>query len=123
MGLSGRHLGRMERPFGFLPPPWHRPLRRRVPGTAEAFLALAILLMAAGCSAVDREAAAFPEMPHNPVYYRLDGRPVGSEEGMAALQAAASACRDQATGGGGSRSLGSPAFDACMRAQGYGRTR
>lgn len=94
---------------------------RLTPGAAPA-IAIAIALLAAGCSAVDREAAAFPVMPHNPVYYRLDGKPVGSEQGMAALQEAAANCRDQKNAAGGGMVLGSPAFDACMRAQGYGRS-
>jgi hypothetical protein len=38
---------------------------------------MALSLPAAGCSAVEREAATFPQMPHNPVDYRLDGKPVG----------------------------------------------
>jgi hypothetical protein len=97
-------------------------LRPWLPAGAAPGFALAIALLAAGCSAVDREAAAFPVMPHNPVYYRLDGKPVGSEQGMAALQEAAGTCRDQKTTGGASPILGSPAFDACMRAQGYGRS-
>jgi hypothetical protein len=80
--------------------------------------ALAFALLAAGCSAVDREAAAFPEMPHNPVYYRLDGRQLPAGQFMEALQAAASACRQQTPAG---TILGSAPFDSCMRAQGYGR--
>jgi hypothetical protein len=96
-------------------------LRRLPLAGAGLALALVIALMAAGCSAVDREAAAFPVMPHNPVYYRLDGKPVGSEQGMAALQEAAGTCRNQKTASGASPVLGSPAFDACMRAKGYRR--
>ena len=101
-------------------------LRPRLPARAALavapVIAMTIALLAAGCSAVDREAAAFPVMPHNPVYYRLDGKPVGSEQGMAALQEAAANCRDQKNPAGGAMVLGSPAFDACMRAQGYGRS-
>jgi hypothetical protein len=87
-------------------------------GKARLLAALAFALLAAGCSAVDREAAAFPEMPHNPVYYRLDGRQLPARQAMEALQAAASTCRQQTPAG---TILGSPPFDACMHAQGYGR--
>ena len=96
-------------------------LRRLPLAGAGLALALVIALMAAGCSAVDREAAAFPVMPHNLVYYRLDRTPVGSEQGMAALEEAAGTCRNQKTASGASPVLGSPAFDACMRAKGYRR--
>jgi hypothetical protein len=86
--------------------------------------AIAFALMAAGCSAVDREAAAFPNMPHNPVYYRLDGKQLPTQESIASLQAAASACRNQTPAGASEASaLGSAAFDSCMRSQGYGRAR
>jgi hypothetical protein len=90
----------------------------RTIGKAIPALALAVILTAYGCSAVDREAAAFPEMPHNPVYYRLDGRQLAADQTMEALQSAASTCRNQGPAGA---NLGSPAFDACMRAEGYGR--
>jgi len=86
--------------------------------------ALAFALMAAGCSAVDREAAAFPNMPHNPVYYRLDGRQLPPQQAIASLQAAASTCRDQIPAGASEAPpLGSAAFDSCMRSQGYARAR
>jgi hypothetical protein len=95
------------------------PARAVRPGDAAIrhWAALALALMAAGCSAVDREAAAFPNMPHNPVYYRLDGKQLPPREAIASLQAAASACRNQAP------ALGSEAFDSCMRSQGYARAR
>ena len=90
---------------------------------AGSWAALAVALMAAGCSAVDREAAAFPNMPHNPVYHRLDGRELPTSEAIAALQDAASACRSKlSTAAGGAPTLGTPAFDSCMRAHGYART-
>ena len=85
---------------------------------ARRLAALAFALLAAGCSAVEREAAAFPEMPHNPVYYRLDGRQLPTRQAMEALQAAASTCREQTPAG---TILGSAAFDSCMHTQGYGR--
>ena len=89
-----------------------------------SWTALAFALIAAGCSAVDREVAAFPEMPHNPVYYRLDGRQLPTQQAMAALQEAASLCRNRVSPGAtGAPSLGTPAFDSCMRAEGYGRAR
>jgi hypothetical protein len=90
----------------------------------ESWAAIAFALMAAGCSAVDREAAAFPNMPHNPVYYRLDGRQLPTQQAIAALQAAASACRNQMpVGAGEPSSLGSVEFDSCMHSQGYARAR
>ena len=87
-------------------------------GPARLLAALAFALLAAGCSTVQREAAAFPEMPHNPVYYRLDGRQHPSGQFMEWLQAAASTCRQQTPAG---TTLGSATFDSCMYAQGYGR--
>jgi len=82
------------------------------------------MLLAAGCSAVDREAAGFPEMPHNPVYRRADGRVLPATEAMAGLQAAAGACRDKLSAGGAvPPPVGSPPFDACMRSEGYVRVR
>ena len=90
----------------------------RLTDKARLLAALAFALLAAGCSAVEREAAAFPEMPHNPVYYRLDGRQLPSGQFMEGLQAAASTCRQQTPAG---TTLGSATFDSCMHAQGYGR--
>jgi hypothetical protein len=90
----------------------------------KLWAAIAFALMAAGCSAVEREAAAFPNMPHNPVYYRLDGRQLPTQEAIASLQAAASECRNQIpVGASEAPPLGSPAFDSCMRSQGYARAR
>ena len=78
-----------------------------------------------GCMAqVDREAVSFPDMPNMPVYHRADGRQFYGDQAIDALQTAESACRTQTAGGAAeSPAVGSPAFDSCIRGQGYRRVR
>jgi hypothetical protein len=83
------------------------------------------VLALAGCmTQVDREAVSFPDMPNMPVYQRADGPQSYGDQARDALQTAESTCRTQRAGGEAvSSAVGSPAFDACMRGQGYRRMR
>ena len=75
-----------------------------------------------GClSQTDREAIAFPAMPGQARYLPADGRPLSSEAMIDALQAAEATCRNQNGNGATPSIVGTPAFDTCMRDQGYRR--
>ena len=92
--------------------------------TKLPLIIIAALALAGCVSQVDREALSFPDMPKMPVYARNDTKPISSDEAMSALQVATRTCRTQGAGGMESpRAVGTPDFDACMRTQGYRRTR
>jgi isoaspartyl peptidase/L-asparaginase-like protein (Ntn-hydrolase superfamily) len=79
------------------------------------------LALSACLSQTDREAIAFPAMPGQARYLPADGRPLSSEATIDALQTAEASCRNQNGNGSAPSIVGTPAFDACMRSQGYRR--
>jgi hypothetical protein len=82
----------------------------------------AAALALSGClSQTDREAIAFPAMPGQARYLPAGGRPLSSEATIDALQTAEATCRNQNVTGAAPAIIGTPAFDACMRSQGYRR--
>lgn len=75
-----------------------------------------------GClSQTTREAIAFPAMPGQAVYQRIDGKQLTPDAAIDALQTAEDACRNQNGNGATPSIVGSPAFDNCMQTQGYRR--
>jgi len=78
-----------------------------------------------GCvTKVDREAISFPDMPNMPVYHRVDGRQFYGDQAFDELETAERTCRTQISGNAAlSPAVGNPAFDSCMRDQGYERVR
>lgn len=87
-------------------------------------MALAALLALCGCvSKVEREALSFPYMPREPVYQRLDGKPLSPDQTIDALESAENTCLTKIAHGNAVAppAVGSPIFDACMRGQGYRR--
>jgi hypothetical protein len=84
-------------------------------------MALGALLALGGCvSKVEREALSFPSMPREPVYQRLDGTPLSPDQTIDALESAESTCL-KAHASAVPPIVGSAAFDACMRGEGYRR--
>jgi hypothetical protein len=87
-------------------------------------MALAALLALCGCvSRVEREALSFPYMPREPVYQRLDGKPLSPDQTIDALESAENICLTKIGRGNAAAppAVASPAFDACMRSEGYRR--
>jgi hypothetical protein len=75
-----------------------------------------------GClSQTDREAIAFPAMPGQARYLRMDGRQLPPDAAIDALQTAEATCRNQNGNGATPSIVGTPAFDSCMQGQGYRR--
>jgi hypothetical protein len=88
----------------------------------KRWIVLAGVLVLGGClSKVDREAISFPAMPSQAVYHRVDGKQLGPDDAIDALQNAESTCRTQNSNGSAPSIVGTPAFDACMQTQGYQR--
>lgn len=88
------------------------------------WLCLVMVLALGGClSRVDREAISFPSMPGEPVYHRIDGAQLPPDQAIDVLQHAENACLAVPASGGAPPQIGSPAFDACMKTQGYRRAR
>lgn len=87
------------------------------------WVGLVIVLALGGCiSRVEREAISFPSMPGEPVYHRIDGAQLPPDQAIDVLQHAENACL-AVPASGGAPQIGSPAFDACMKTQGYRRAR
>jgi hypothetical protein len=79
-------------------------------------------LMLSGClSQTTREAIAFPAMPGQAVYRRVDGQQLPPDAAIDALQTAEDTCRNQNGNGATPSIVGTPAFDNCMQAHGYRR--
>lgn len=88
--------------------------------TGSILLGSAALL--SGClSQTTREAIAFPAMPGQAVYQRVDGRQLPPDQAIDALQTAEATCRNQGGNGATPSIVGTPPFDACMQGQGYRR--
>lgn len=85
-------------------------------------LALGCALALSGClSRSDREAIAFPAMPGQARYERIDGRQLAPDAAIDALQTAENICRNQNGNGATPSIVGTPPFDQCMQGQGYRR--
>jgi hypothetical protein len=92
-----------------------------LPWTARLFV-LGCAFTLSGClSQTTREAIAFPAMPGQAVYQRIDGRQLSPDAAIDALQTAEGTCRNQNGNGATPSIVGTPAFDNCMQTQGYRR--
>jgi hypothetical protein len=88
----------------------------------KRWIVLGCVFALGGClSKVDREAISFPAMPNQAVYHRIDGKQLSPDDAIDALQSAQSTCRNQSGNSSTPSIVGTPAFDACMRTQGYQR--
>jgi hypothetical protein len=100
----------------------HSSLGEKMMRWAVRLLVLGCASALGGClSQTTREAIAFPAMPGQAVYQRADGRQLPPDAAIDALQTAEGTCRNQDGNGTAPSIVGTPAFDACMRGQGYRR--
>jgi hypothetical protein len=89
---------------------------------AVRFFILGSAAALSGClSQTTREAIAFPAMPGQAVYQRIDGKQLPPDAAIDALQSAENTCRNQNGNGATPSIVGTPAFDTCMQTQGYRR--